>query len=102
MEDAPPCVLEVASHCVALIEIDGSALALEVLEHVHKLLVSFALMGCLVLLKEDVRLIVHIERPVVLIEAAQGHDLAIIDIDRLHMQILEGLFMHYRTTALKS
>lgn len=86
--------LKVAAHCVPLHEIYKSRLPLQVVESAHKLQMHLhRIIGLYSSPKVQVCLIIAIEWPMVLIEGAHGHQSAIINFNRFHVQILERLFV---------
>jgi len=99
----PESILDVATGGETLREIDRPALFPQPVEHLDELAV------CLVVqlvfreaLDEHVGLVVAVEGPVILIEAAEGHQTPVIHLNCLHVQVLKGLFGHLRAVLLQS
>ena len=50
---------------------------------------------------KNVSFVVTVEAPVILVEAAYSHDLAVVNRDRFHVQVLEWFFIHLRSLELQ-
>ena len=103
-DKAPERALNAALRRVSLLEIYWSTLLLQVVKHLHELLMRLEaplINTSIVLLNQQVGLVVAVEAPMVLIETAQSHQAPIIDLDCLHVQELEGLLMHHCSLTLQ-
>lgn len=103
----PERVLDVARRREPLSEVDRATLSLEPIEDAKELPMGFQLGLLFVffltpLLDEHVGLVVTVEAPVVLVEAPDRHYAAVIYLDGLHMQVLEGLLGHLGSVFAQS
>ena len=85
-----------------LAKIHRTALRCQLVEHLSELLVRLPILIHALAADKEVRLIVTVERPMVLIKAPEGHSAPTIDLYRLHVQVLEWLFNHFGTILVQS
>lgn len=98
----PKCVLDVAhGRGIPFCEVNWTALFAESVEDLNELQVRFLLLVQTVAFEEQIGLVVAVKRPMILIETPDRHSPAVVHFDGLHVEVLEGLFVHLGAVRLQ-